>query len=70
METLHSVESSAMSLSEKERALLASHLLESLPAQLLDEDEGVAEALRRDAELDADPSAGMTFDELRVSLGR
>ena len=29
-----------------------------------DEDEGVAEALRRDAEFEADPSLGMSLEEL------
>jgi hypothetical protein len=37
-------------LSEKERAVLAAHLLGSLPPVLEDEGEGIAEALRRDAE--------------------
>ena len=29
-----------------------------------DEDEGIAEALRRDAEFEADPSLGMSLEEL------
>ena len=37
---------------------------------LHDDDEGLAEALRRDAELDHDPSAGMTMDEFRKAFGR
>lgn len=51
-------------LPEKERAGLASRLLQSLPPGALDEDEGVAEALRRDAELDADPSQAITLRDL------
>jgi hypothetical protein len=31
---------------------------------LHDEDEGIAEALRRDAEFEANPSLGMTLEEL------
>lgn len=54
----------ALRLSEKERAGLASRLLRSLPAVALDEDEGVAEALRRDAELEADPTQAMTLRDL------
>jgi hypothetical protein len=54
----------ALRLSEKERAGLASRLLRSLPAVAADEDEGVAEALRRDAELDADASHAMTLREI------
>ncbi len=49
---------------DKERAGLASRLLRSLPSVVFDEDEGVAEALRRDAELDADPAQAMTLRDL------
>ena len=44
---------------EKERALLAAALLRSLPSDLKagEDDEGVREALRREAEGAADPSA-------------
>jgi putative addiction module component (TIGR02574 family) len=49
------VEKLALSLSQEERAALAANLLGSLSPVLSDEDEGIAEALRRDAELDADP---------------
>ena len=45
------------------------HLPDSLPASLNDEDTGIAEATRRDAELDSDPSAGMTLDEFKAALG-
>lgn len=54
----------ALRLPEKERADLASRLLGSLPPVTFDDDEGVAEALRRDAELDADPSQAMTLRDL------
>jgi len=59
-----------MQLPEDQRAALAAHLLDSLPAVLHDDDSGLAEAMRRDAELDSDPSMGMTLEELRKSLGR
>ncbi len=39
----------ALRLPETERAGLASRLLHSLPPVAFDDDEGVAEALRRDA---------------------
>ena len=68
MRTLPEVEEGAMRLPEDERATLASRLLDSLPAFLSDNDDGIAEALRRDAELDRDPSAGMTLEELRRAL--
>ena len=35
---------------------------------LLDVDDGVAEALRRDADLDADPAAGMSVAEFRTAV--
>ena len=43
---------------------LAANLLESLPAVLSDEDEGMGEALRRDAEIDADPNHAISFAQL------
>lgn len=52
MHTLSEVEQEAMRLTEADRATLACHLLDSLPAVLSDSDEGVTEALRRDAELE------------------
>jgi len=54
----------ALRLSEKERAGLAWRLLRSLPPVAFDADEGVVEALRRDAELDADPTQAMTLRDL------
>ena len=56
--------SEALRLPEKERASLASRLLRSLPPVVFDDDEGVAEALRRDAELDADSTQAMTMRDL------
>ncbi len=70
MQTPAEVERTALLLPENERAKLASRLLGSLPSMLHDDDEGLAEALRRDAELDHDPSAGMTMDEFRKAFGR
>lgn len=51
-------------LPETQRAVLAANLLGSLSPVLHDEDEGVAEALRRDAELDANPGIGIGLEEL------
>ncbi len=64
MATIADVEKLAFDLPEAERAVLASHLLRSLPSVLHDDDDGVAEALRRDAELDAHPEAGITLEQL------
>jgi putative addiction module component (TIGR02574 family) len=69
MATITEVEKLAFDLPESERAVLAAHLLRSLPSVLQDEDEGVAEALRRDAELDTDPEAGITLEQLDQRIG-
>jgi len=64
MATIFEVEKLALDLPEQERAKLAANLLDSLPGVLSDEDEGIAEALRRDAEIDADPNQAMTLAQL------
>jgi len=62
--TVAEIEKLASDLSESDRAVLAAHLLRSLPSVLDDEDEGISEALRRDAELEANPSLGISLDHL------
>jgi putative addiction module component (TIGR02574 family) len=64
MSTIVEVEKLALNLSEQERATLAANLLDSLPGILSDEDEGVAEALRRDAEIEAAPAKAISLAEL------
>jgi putative addiction module component (TIGR02574 family) len=64
MATVIEIEKLALDLSERERASLAANLLESLPGILSDEDEGVAEALRRDAEMEADPNQAISLAQL------
>jgi putative addiction module component (TIGR02574 family) len=64
MATITEVERLAFDLPDSDRAVLASRLLRSLPSVLHDEDDGIAEALRRDAELDANPEAAITLDQL------
>jgi putative addiction module component (TIGR02574 family) len=70
MATLIELEEQVLQLPEDQRAFLAAQLLDSLPAMLHDDDAGVAEAMRRDAELDRDPSSGMSLDEFKKSFGR
>lgn len=70
MASLSEIKALALELTVSERATLASHLLQSLPPAFEDDDDGVAEALRRDAEMDADPSMCITFDELKRLGGR
>jgi hypothetical protein len=68
--TITEVEKLALDLPENQRAVLAAHLLHSLPAVLHDEDEGIAEALRRDAELDAGASPAISLKELDEQIER
>ena len=64
MSTIEEVEKLAFDLPDSERAVLASHLLRSLPSVLHDEDQGISEALQRDAEFDADLGSGITLEQL------
>ena len=69
METLSSLEAQIMTLPDGARANLASFILQSLPAFYIDEDDGDAEALRRDAEMDNDPSSCLTLEEFKRAVG-
>ena len=64
MPSVNEVEKLALELPETDRAVLASTLLDSLSPVLDDDDEGMAEALRREAELEADPSLGVGLEQL------
>ena len=64
MATIFEVEKLALELPEQERAKLAADLLDSLPGVLSDEDEGVAEALRRDAEMSENPDQAISLAQL------
>ena len=70
MPTITEVEKLAFDLPETQRAVLAAHLLESLPPVLHDDDDGIAEALLRDAELDAHPEAGISLEQLDQQIAR
>jgi len=70
MSTITEVEKLALDLPETDRALLAAHLLDSLPAVLHDEDGGIGEALRRDAEIDADPKSGMSLKQVDAQVAQ
>jgi hypothetical protein len=62
------IEKLALTLSEKERATLAANFHESLPGVLSHEDEGVGEALRRDAELEANPNQAISLAQLDAQV--
>lgn len=64
MSDIVEIEKLALDLLARERRTLAANLLDSLPGILSDEDEGIAEALRRDAEIEADPAKAVSLAEL------
>lgn len=64
MSTIVEIEKLALELSERERAQLATNLLDSLPGILSDEDEGVAEALRPDGEIEANLAKAISLAAL------
>ena len=68
MTRLQQLEQQAGQLPEAERAALVTRLLASLPPVLADADGGVAEAARRDAELDASPTSGLTDQQFRAAI--
>ena len=63
MSVIAEVEKLAFSLPENDRAKLAERLWESLPENFIDEAE-IEEALRRDREMDEDPSKVITLEQL------
>ena len=69
MNKIEALRIEVLELNDQERATLASELLCSLPATLQDSDDGLAEALRRDRELSTSDSYGVTWDELKDSVG-
>jgi len=67
MATIIEIEKLALDLPERDRATLIANLLHSLPP-ILDDDDGIAEALRRDAEMDADPTLAISFEEFDARI--
>ena len=62
MSVIAEAEKLALSLPDNERARLADRLIASLPPDFIDEDE-LEDALRRDREMDEDPSKVLAHDE-------
>ena len=69
MASIAEVEELALGLPAPQRAVLVAHLLASLPPALTDEDEGIAEALQRDAEMDDDAHLGISLEQLDQETG-
>jgi hypothetical protein len=70
MATLAEIEPLALNLPESQRAKLAADLLDSLPGVLVDDDAGLAEALRRSDEMDRDPAACLSHDQFLKAVGQ
>jgi hypothetical protein len=62
------VEQLALGLSEEAREQLATSLLDSLPGIVSRKHDGIAEALPRDAELDAHPERAIASEELHTLI--
>jgi hypothetical protein len=67
---LEEIQRNALELPDAQRAALALALLDSLPSVLVDSDDGVSEARRRSGELDRDPSAGCSWEEIAREVRR
>lgn len=67
---INELTSMLMKLPDKQRARLVANLLASLPSVLTDQDEGVSEALRRDAELDDGSQQALSLDDLDAAINR
>ncbi|WP_217705354.1 addiction module protein [Peristeroidobacter soli] len=57
-----------MKLPDEQRTRLVANLLASLPTVLTDQDEGIAEALRRDAELNDGIQQTISLDDLDAAI--
>ena len=67
--TVEELEKLVLDLPEEARAHLAASLLDSLPDIIADQDECVAEALRRDAQLGCShPERAISFEQLDGSV--
>jgi hypothetical protein len=58
------VERLALALPEQQRATLAVHILDSLPGLFSEGDGGLAEAERRDLEMDQNPAIGISLEDM------
>jgi hypothetical protein len=67
---VHEVQKQGLNLSENERAVLGADLLGTFAPLLHNRDDGIAEALRRNGEFDANPSTGLSFDQLDQQVQR
>ena len=65
------IEELALRLSTADRGRLASRLIRSLSPSVVDpDDDGAAEAERRDLEMERDPGRGMSLEELDLLVSK
>jgi putative addiction module component (TIGR02574 family) len=65
---MNELTSMLMKLPDKQRAQLVANLMASLPSVLTDQDEGIGEALRRDAEIDDGSQPTISLDDLDAAI--
>lgn len=65
---INELTSMVMKLPDEQRAQLVTNLLASLPSVLTDQDEGISEALRRDAQLDDGSQQALSLDDLDAAI--
>lgn len=70
MVTLAEIEALDLRLPDGDRAKLAANKLESLPGVLVDENDGLAEALRRSEDMDRDPRVCLSHEEFLAAVRR
>lgn len=68
--TTNEIRETVLTLSESDRANLAALLLDSLPKVLVEADDGLAEAMRRDRELGESGDAGCSWKKVTANLER
>ncbi|MDB6119535.1 MAG: Addiction module protein [Verrucomicrobiaceae bacterium] len=70
MSAIQEIETTVMALPARERADLAARILSSLPPVLEDDDEGIAEALRRESEAEQYPEVCMTLNQFTSGIAK
>ncbi|GHC60639.1 addiction module protein [Roseibacillus persicicus] len=70
MKLVEQIEQDMLTLSVPERMRLLERLGELVPVPEGEEQDSVAEAKRRLAEMQADPSIAMSWEEIKTQLGR
>lgn len=70
MSTVSDIIQAALELDRSERATVALSMLDSLPDDAMDPDEILAEALRRDAEIESGQVKELSYEEFLAGIQR